>query len=232
MTYRFAVCDDDPAVLIDMKNIVLRWASDAGHTAAVETFPSAEAFLFRYDEEKGFDILLLDIEMGRMNGVALAKEVRAGNREVQIIFVTGYSDYIADGYEVEALHYLVKPVGEQKLRAVLDRAADRLKRNERALLLNCRDSSIRVLFNEIACIEAQKNYVVVRAREEYCVKRALSDIERELDERFFRTGRSFIVNLNHILKVSKTDVYLKGGEVIPLPRGAYEALNRALIRYL
>lgn len=61
---------------------------------------SAESFLFCYDEESDFDILLLDIEMDGMDGVSLAKKLRESNETVQIIFITGYSDYIAEGYEV------------------------------------------------------------------------------------------------------------------------------------
>ncbi len=232
MNYRIAVCDDDAAILPDIKRGVLDWAGEAGHCAAVETFPSAEAFLFRYEEERGFDMLLLDIEMGRLNGVELAKRVRADNREIQIIFVTGYADYIADGYEVEALHYLMKPVAHQKLCEVLDRAAAKLLRNERALHLNCADGAVRVPLHEIAYLEVRGNYVTVHAKEEYTAKMTLGEAQRELDERFFRTGRSYILNLNDVRRVSRTDAYMKDGTALPLPRGAYEALNRALIRYL
>lgn len=167
-----------------------------------------------------------------MNGVELAKKIRTDNREAQIIFVTGYSDYIADGYDVEALHYLMKPIDGQKLRAVLSRAVEKLRRNERALVLNCPDTVVRIPLYQIAYIEAQKNYIHVHAREAYTAKRTLSDVEKELDERFFRMGRSFIINLNDVKKISRTAVYLKSGDVLPLPRGAYDSLNQALIRCL
>ena len=73
--------------------------------------------------------------MGAMDGVSLAKRVRKDNEAVQIVFVTGYSDYIAEGYEVAALHYLMKPVSEGKLFAVLNRALEKRKREERCLNL-------------------------------------------------------------------------------------------------
>lgn len=90
--------------------LVMGWAAAGDDTVAIKAFPSAEAFLFHYADAKDFDILLLDIEMGGMVGVELAREVRRDNETVQIIFITGYSDYIAAGYDVAALHYLVKPV--------------------------------------------------------------------------------------------------------------------------
>ncbi len=77
------------------------------------------------------DILLLDIEMGAMDGVTLAKTLRKENDTLQIVFLTGYSDYISEGYEVAALHYLLKPVQKEKLFSVLYRALDKVKKNEK-----------------------------------------------------------------------------------------------------
>ena len=69
--------------------------------------------------------------MGDMDGVTMAKQLRKNNDIVQIVFITGYSDYISEGYEVAALHYLMKPVKEEKLCSVLDRAAEKLQKMKR-----------------------------------------------------------------------------------------------------
>lgn len=82
--------------------------------------------------------------MGGMDGVTMARKVRQADDAVQIIFITGYSDYIAEGYEVEALHYLMKPVDEGKLFSVLGRAAEKLRKNERALTLDLGDETVRL----------------------------------------------------------------------------------------
>ena len=71
--------------------------------------------------------------MGAMDGVTMARKLRQDNQTVQIIFITGYADYISDGYEVDALHYLMKPIQEEKLFAVLDRAVTKLIKNEKVL---------------------------------------------------------------------------------------------------
>ena len=122
MELRIAVCDDAEEDRAYVSGLAKDWATQAGHRAEITAFSSAESFLFRYAEDKNWDILLLDIEMGAMDGVRLAKRVRRDNEAVQIVFVTGYSDYIAEGYEVAALHYLMKPVSRDKLFAVLNRA--------------------------------------------------------------------------------------------------------------
>lgn len=92
-------------------------------------FSSAEAFIFHCVENKEYDVLLLYIEMGNMDGVTLARQIRKSNKNVQIVFITGYSDYIAEGYDVEALHYLMKPLKDEKLFDVLDRAVNKLVQN-------------------------------------------------------------------------------------------------------
>ena len=133
--YHIALCDDTPEDIQLILAIVQRWAAARGTEIQTQTFSSAENFLFHYAEDKQYDILLLDVEMGEMDGVSLAKRLRQAKDPVQIVFITGYSDYIAEGYEVSALHYLMKPVREEKLMDVLDRAAQRLQVEERALFL-------------------------------------------------------------------------------------------------
>ena len=90
------------------------WSRQREIPVLVETFSSAEAFLFRYEEDKTFDFLLLDIEMGGMDGVTLARQVRRDSEDLQLVFITGYWDYIGEGYDVSALHYLLKPVRQDK----------------------------------------------------------------------------------------------------------------------
>lgn len=71
--------------------------------------------------------------MGAMDGVTMARKLRQDNQTIQIIFITGYADYISDGYEVDALHYLMKPIQEEKLFTVLDRAVTKLIKMRRFL---------------------------------------------------------------------------------------------------
>ena len=193
-------------------------------------FESAEEFLFQ-EAEKTIQILLLDIEMKKMNGVELAEKIRQRNKEIQIIFITGYMDYIQDGYEVEALHYLLKPITEKKLCLVLDRAAERLQFLEKSLLFTIRSETIRIPLHEIRYLEVQKNYVTIHAQEDYEIKQTLQELERNLDDGFCRTSRSFIVNLHYIKRITKKEVILNDGTEIPLSRGMYDAINQAMIHY-
>lgn len=154
MSYRIAICDDNPQDAGFVQNILDRWSGERGAELRVERFPSAESFMFRYEEDKAWDILLLDIEMGEM---------------------------------------------------------------------------VRLPFYEIRYLDVRQNYVTIHAKREYTVKRTLGEFEKELDERFCRVGRAMILNLKYVQRVTKTEVHLSDGTVFPLPRGAYEPLNRAII---
>lgn len=231
MSYRVAICDDCVQDAEFVQNILNKWAAGQELSIQTECFPSAESFLFRYAEDKAWDILLLDIEMGAMDGVTMAKQVRKDNEAVQIVFITGYSDYIAEGYEVSALHYLMKPVSETKLFEVLSRALEKRKQEERCLNLELSGEMVRIPFYEIRYLDVHQNYITIHCKQDYTLKRSLSSIEKELDDRFCRVGRTMIVNLKYINRVTKTDVYLSDDTVQPLPRGAYESLNRAIINY-
>lgn len=229
MIYNIAICDDSEVDRLYISTLVEKWGTQTGHIIRIERFSSAENFLFHYAEKCDYHILLLDIEMGNMDGVTMAKQLRKENDAVQIVFITGYSDYIAEGYEVEALHYLMKPVGEEKLSAVLDRAVEKLAVNEKVLNLEVGGEMVRVPVYRIRYAEVSGNYVTIHGTESVTVKMTLSDLEKELDERFYRASRSCIVNLTCISRVTKTEIRLRDQTAIPLPRGAYDGVNRAII---
>ena len=227
MSYKFAICDDEPFQSKYLKTLVSAWGTEQGYDTSIKTFQSAEALLFSGCDD--YDILLLDIEMGGMNGVELAKKVRENNETSVIIFVTGYSEYIAEGYDVQALNFLVKPIDRMKLFSVLDKAARLLSKNERSISLEQKGEVYLVPLREIRFIEVSGNYVSVHAKTTLTVKKTLAELEKQLDDRFVRTGRSFIVNLTYVRRITKTDVFLSTDESVPLSRGMYEAINRALI---
>ena len=229
MNCKIAVCDDSGPDRQYISGLVDRWALMTGHTVKISEFGSAENFLFCYAEKSDYDILLLDIEMGTMDGVTMAKKLRQKNDAVQIIFITGYSEYISEGYEVAALHYLMKPVKEEKLFSVLDRAVEKLSKNEKVLNFEIGGEMVRVPVYQIRYADVYGNYVTIHALEDLTVKMTLGELEKELDDRFFRISRSAVVNLTQISRVTKKEVRLNDGVSIPLPRGAYEGVNRAII---
>lgn len=233
MKLKIGICDDDAAQREYLEGIVGLWAKKNRHLADMKTYGRAEDFLFDYAEEKDFDILLLDIEMPGGNGVELAKRVRQEGGVVQIIFVTGYYEYFSDGFDVSALHYLLKPVDEGKLAPVLDRAADNLACRQRAVLIDTGEESVKVALADILYAESENVYIVVHTRQgDYRTRMALARFSQLLDETFFKVHRSYVVGLKHIKKITRTGITMANGDLVPISRGLYGEVHAALIRFL
>ena len=232
MAYRVAIVDDSTTDAEFVQHILNSWADLRQANIQAEVFPSAEAFLFRYAEDKGWDILLLDIEMGNMDGVALAKKIRQDNESVQMVFVTGFADYISEGYEVAALHYLMKPVKQDKLFAVLDRAIAVMQKTERVILLPVGGEMLRLPISQVQYVEAFSHTIaIITGTDTIQVKMPISEVEKLLGEEFIRCHRSYLVGLKHIARLSKTEVILDSGKTLPLSRGAAPLVHKAFISY-
>ena len=230
MTYEIAICDDEEKQRVYIKSLVERWLRQTFHHVKIQEYASSEQFLFEqaYDRTQ---ILFLDIEMEKMDGIALAREIRKHNRQMQIIFVTGYMEYIQEGYDVEALHYLLKPVSQEKIDSVLERAVERLKTADAVFLVECGGEVLRLPLKEIRFIESNRNYNIIHADNDYEMRGTLSELEEKLDEAFVRVGRSCLVNLHYVRRIGKTELILNTGENLPVPRGSYKKLNEAFIKY-
>ncbi len=226
------ICDDEPTQNEYLKSLVLVWAKGGDTLVNITSYNSAEEFLFWYAEDKTVDILLLDIQMGGMDGVQLARIIRSQDERVQLLFVTGIPDFVAEGYEVSALHYLMKPINQDKLFTVLDRAVRNLNRTEQSLFLTINGEMNRIPISEIRYIEAQGHYIVINTtKKTYKTKMSLSEVERSLNNAFFRCQRSFIVGIRYVKKVTKTSIILDDMTQIPLSRGLYDTVNQAIISY-
>ena len=232
MMYQIAVCDDDNTDIAYITALVYQWAKESGCVVELDSFLSAESFLFCYEEKKDYEILLLDIEMGKKNGIELARQIREENNRIQIIFVTGFPDFALEGYEVAALHYLIKPVEQEKLYQVLDRAVQNLSKTELKLLFVTDGEKLGVLAREILMVEAFAHSVeITTEKEHFRISMSISEVEEYLGDGFVRCHRSYIVGLAHIRRMVRNMVILDNGMEVPLSRGSYQTVNQAFIKY-
>ena len=143
------ICEDEPIQTTLLVKLVQQWADQCALPVQILSYPNAESFLFSYEEQPFGDILLLDIQMAQMNGMELARKIRERNRRIQITFLTGLPDFISEGYEVDALHYLIKPIQEKKLFQVLDRAVLNLQQAPKVVLLPINGRPVRIPITDI-----------------------------------------------------------------------------------
>ena len=233
MKLKIAVCDDDASQREYLIEILDAWSKRNRHLTEVRQYTQAKEFLFDYSEEKDFDILLLDIEMPGMNGIELARNIRLESTVIQIIFITGYYEYFSDGFDVSALHYLLKPVDARKLCPILDRATDNLAYRQRSVLVSDGEGSTKVPLSDILYAESENVYLVLHTLQgEHRPRMALAKFMEQLDETFFKVHRSYVVNLKYIQKITRTNITMTNGDTVPISRGLYGDVHAALIKYL
>jgi DNA-binding LytR/AlgR family response regulator len=232
MPYSIVICDDNTADSGRIAEYVSNWCAASGQIAAVRMFPSAEAFLFAYEEDRSFEILLLDVEMAGMSGLELAKRLRAEDNRAEIIFITSHVEFTGEGYEVDALHYLVKPVTPQKLCAVLDKAAAKLRVQPHSVVVSSESGMLRLSEPDILYAEAFLHYIDIHTKDAvHKVKESISAFEKLLSGDFFRIHRSYLVSLKAVVRFTRTEVELYTGEKLPLSRAKYDELSRAFIAH-
>lgn len=230
---KIAICDDERIQTQSLTQKLSLFAETRHKHFEITAYSSAEAFLFAYRENRDIDILFLDIEMGQMNGIELARELRRDNETVQIVFITGYPDYIGEGYDVDALHYLLKPVDTQKLYEVCERAIFNLQKQPRYHLLPVGKEVVRISEKDILYAETQGHYLrLVTKKGEHRLRMTLPELSARLGDSFFKCSRSYLVGLLHVARITKASVILEDGTDLPLGKGLYDDINTALIRFL
>ncbi len=234
MLVRVAIVEDEAELHDYYRKMIEAWG-DARNIKLITTFvKSSEEYLFKYDRQNQFDIIFLDVCMNGMNGMELAHEIRKFDRNVQIAFLTGKSEYVFEGYEIGAVRYLIKPVEESELIKVLDACMEKLgSSKEDYLTIKYHGENLRLSRNEILFVKVEGHYLQMQTvNRAYEWKASLKEMLAKLDSaRFVMVNRSVVVNLEFVNKITREECILENGEAIPVSRGAYGPLNDAFMKY-
>lgn len=219
---KIAICEDEKVQADFLKSIILTWQKERKIDLELDYYKNAESFLFA--EILDYDLLILDIQMDKMDGISLAKKIRESNKTVKILFITGISDFISEGYEVDAMHYLLKPIDKEKLFTLLDKAKITIP-DEFVLIKNN-----KINIKDIFYIESIGRKVKLKLiDEELLLTDKYSDILEQ--SKLFACHRSFAVNICHIKSITKTDLTLDNGEIIPVSRRLHKDTCEAFTKY-
>lgn len=228
---RIAICDDEKAERELIIKYLQEWADS--HKMHVDTrgFSDAETFLFHWEEDKGFELLILDIEMGQLNGMELAQRIRQEDEEIPILFITGYESYMSQGYEVSAIQYLLKPMYKEKLFTALDKLQKSRKKEEK-MAFQTEEGMLFLPPSAICYLEARGHYSVLHTLEkDYEIRHSFSEMLKKLEKyrEFKQCHRSYLVNLKYVSAIMKTELVLDKGERIPISRNSYKKVNQSFI---
>ena len=232
--YRIAICEDDTAQRDYEKALVHRFAIKQQYEIIIDSYANAEQLLFACEDKPPYDLFILDIQMGEMNGMELATKLRGHGLDGAILFLTGIPDYATEGYSVGAVRYLLKPIHEEDFLSLLYALyQDRKKDEASCFLLRQGNAARKIKLADILYVEARGHYIYMKTskgEEEW--KDSFSQIQESLSEKgFFLLKRGLLVNLAQVEQISRTECVLGNGMALPVARSKYKELNEAFIAF-
>ncbi len=231
--YHIAICDDnveDGKNILEMTKQIL---FDRNLEAVCSLFESPYDLLEDIRNNKGrYDLMLLDILMGKMDGIQLAKALRAEGSRATLIYTSVSSDYAIDGYKVQASDYLLKPID----REVLADSIDRVLKKHDSLFVEVDGVLKKIQIFDVQYVEAAGNYVVLKTSETgetARVRATLSEAQSKLGQNSFaRCHKGYLVNLGQIREVRLNHIILHSGDTVPLGRQYRAELQKNILEYI
>lgn len=226
--YRIAVCEDEKYILEELHKKVETYIKQKQLIANVKTYMSGEDLLM----EKGtHDIVLLDMMLPGLSGIEVAKQLY---HKSCIIFITFYEKYALDAFDVDAVHYLLKPVSDERLYLALDRAIDRLEQINHKMLTLMKAGKTRIIdIHDILYCEVFNHQVLIHTMQDtYDYPGSLDMLENELDGGFFRCHRSYIINMRCVIGREEGVAIISSGDKILVSRRKQTEFMQKLLKFL
>lgn len=230
--YRIAICDNDKIFSAELHKQVEKSLSFQDLDAQIHEFYNTASFLESMDQGNHYDLIFLDILLDGENGYSFAKQLRNEDIKIDIIFITTTEDYAIAGYEVSPLLYLVKPVTDAQITYALEIFIK--KHIPQQILLNLSGGLVSIKLNEILYCEVygHKTYVHLISGETKELRFSLQKLEDQLPASVFaRSHQSYLVNMEHINRISRYKLTLSNGQTIPISQAKYLNLQNKFIAY-
>lgn len=226
---RIGICDDQTSARDALRFQLEKLINEDSEQIVYEFSSGNSAAKWLRTHPGEIDLLFLDIEMEGLNGMETAKMIRTYDQELIIVFVTSYSDYVFDGYQVDALDYIMKPAELERLTNLLSRVRSLIFKQEAAVFVfKNTEGTFRIPLAKIHYFYSDKRKVfLVMEDKEYDFYDKLNDIEPELDDEFVRIHQRYLVNPKFVNHVGTASIMVGKAE-LPLSRSLKETATRKL----
>ena len=229
---KIAICEDEILCAEVLQNYIKKWADSRGVWVETFVYESAEQFLFFLNDNVSMDLVFLDIMMGAISGIELARKLRELQYDFHIVFTTDSKEYVYEGYNVFALNYLLKPVSYSKCSEILDNVKNMIS-NQKYYLCKTADELIKIPYEDIICIEMEShNAIITTTKSKYITRKTITNILDTLNsEIFMQCHKSCIVNIQHIFSISKKVLKLSNNISLDVSKSYIKNLNERFIKY-
>lgn len=228
---KIAMVDDEIESMQDVTHMLSDFFEKRNEEVKITTYSNSLEFLSKYNGH--YDIIVIDIAMPGINGLEMAKKIRDVDGAVNMVFLTSMKQYAINGYDVNAVGFIVKPVTEYSLALTMNRVLMKLqKKASRRLIINLRQGVTVVPTEELRYIEVYFHHIVYHTTEkEIETYGTLSEVEEKLKGLpFARCNNSTIVNLNYVTKTSNNSVFLGDTELI-ISRGKKKEFINSVLNF-
>jgi DNA-binding LytR/AlgR family response regulator len=229
---QIALVEDDQNYVAELTEHLKRYEKEYGEKIQITVLNDGEDIVTDYRAQ--YDIILMDIEMTFMDGMTAAEKIRKLDCEVIIIFITSMPQYAINGYKVDALDYVLKPVSYFAFSQRIDRALIRLKRRtKKYLMLQIKGGVQKIDISHIYYVEVQDHNLTYHTiKGSYVTIGSMRDAQENLEEKqYFRCNRCYLVNLEYVDYFSNGDVVV-ANQPIKVSRSRKKALLDALNNYI
>lgn len=235
---RIAVCDDEQKFVEQIHAILSSKAKELSCAVQISAYTGSGDLLYDVEEGIHFDLLFLDIEMPKTDGMTLAAAVRRQLPLSLIVFITSHTKYAVKAFELSVFRYIPKSELEACLPLALQDACRLLQRNSSdTYVIESPRRVLKIAVDDILYIYKEQKYaVIVLADEEISVRKSLEQVLRELcspqkDGGFLMVERGYIVNLFHVDRMEEQKLYLDDGTMIPVSRRNQSTVRSAVVSY-
>lgn len=233
--FKVAICDDEMTSLLINKALTEQILEEENIEYEIQTYDDMQTMIKGVlDENSDFDVLLSDILAVGMNGIEAAEEIRRLGDRLPIVFISSTAEFALDGYRVNALRYLQKPVQMDKLKeALLEAYANKGNPKKEYLSFQVADKFYKVNLDDIIYLESMgRDTQVVTKEEMITVHAKFSDMEKQVPaKRFVRCHRSYIINMSEVKDIARYRFLTKGGVEIPISQLQYTEVKQAFIDF-
>ena len=232
--FRVAICDDEATSLQINEALTSQVLTEEGIEFETVCFMDMESMIGTLSEKGAdYDVLLCDILAVGMNGIEAAKELRRLGGNLSIIFISSTAEYALEGYQVNALRYLQKPIQIEKLRDALLSAYKMKASKGDTLTFQVGDRLYKIPFGEIEYLESQgRETIVYTLNEQIAVHMKFSDMEQLLPEdSFVRCHRSYIINMHYVKDLARYRFLTKRGVEIPVSQLQYVDVKKKFMEF-
>ena len=227
---RIAICDDEEIYRVELKTILDKLLANVDYD--IDTFEDGRILSEAFSKEP-YDLVFLDIEMPSVDGITLAKKIRSKSENVFIVFLTSHIEYALEGYEVNALRYLTKPVDVDKLKEVLKYVQDKQGSGHQIIIKEDGEDILIDIGDVIYMESMNQNVRIVTSKGEHIIRYNIGDFEEELrSDGFFRIHRGYLISLSKVKKLAKNDVVMDGDVTLPVSRSNVKPLKDAFYSYV